>query len=42
MQRIARKNQFFHHLLFVFYELAPAGSEEKELMEKISTHVGKK
>ena len=35
-----RRNQLFHQLLQALIELAPAGSEERALMESISNHVG--
>ena len=34
-----RRNQLFHQLLQALIELAPAGSEERSLMESISNHV---
>ena len=34
-----RKNALFHHLLQALIELAPAGSEERALLESISNHV---
>ncbi len=34
-----RQNQLFHQLLQALIELAPAGSEERALMESISNHV---
>lgn len=34
-----RRNQLFHQLLQALIELAPAGSEERTLMESISNHV---
>jgi hypothetical protein len=34
-----RRNQLFHQLLQALIELAPAGSEERALMESISNHV---
>ena len=35
-----RRNPLFHQLLQALIELAPAGSEERSLMESISNHVG--
>ncbi|MHC1732925.1 MAG: DUF1156 domain-containing protein [Bacteroidales bacterium] len=37
-----RRNPLFHQLLQALIELAPAGSEERSLMESISNHVGGK
>jgi hypothetical protein len=34
-----RRNQLFHQLLQALIELAPAGSEERSLMESISNHI---
>ena len=34
-----RHNQLFHQLLQALIELAPAGIEERALMESISNHV---
>jgi putative DNA methylase len=34
------RNPLFHHFLQALIELAPAGSEERALMESISNHVG--
>jgi putative DNA methylase len=34
-----RRNQLFHQLLQALIELAPAGSEERALLESISNHV---
>jgi putative DNA methylase len=34
-----RQNALFHHLLQALIELAPAGSEERALLESISNHV---
>lgn len=38
--RVLRRNQLFHQLLQALIELAPAGSEERALMESISNHLG--
>lgn len=35
-----RRNNLFHQLLQAFIELAPAGSEERALLESISNHLG--
>jgi putative DNA methylase len=35
-----RRNQLFHQLLQALIELAPAGSEERALLESISNHIG--
>jgi adenine-specific DNA methylase len=35
-----RRNPLFHQLLQALIELAPAGSEERSLLESISNHVG--
>lgn len=40
--RGARRNPLFHQLLQALIELAPAGSEERSLLESISNHVGGK
>jgi adenine-specific DNA methylase len=37
-----RRNPLFHQLLQALIELAPAGSEERSLLESISNHVGGK
>ena len=37
-----RRNPLFHQLLQALIELAPAGSEERSLMESISNHVSEK
>ena len=37
-----RRNPLFHQILQALIELAPAGSEERALMESISNHVGGK
>ena len=34
-----RRNALFHQLLQALIELAPAGSEERSLLESISNHV---
>jgi hypothetical protein len=38
--RGARRNPLFHQLLQALIELAPAGSEERSLLESISNHIG--
>ena len=40
--RGARRNPLFHQLLQALIELAPAGSEERSLLESISNHVSGK
>lgn len=40
--RGARRNPLFHQLLQALIELAPAGSEERSLLESISNHMGGK
>ena len=37
--RWPRRNALFHKLLQALIELAPAGSEERSLLESISNHV---
>lgn len=37
--RALRQNKIFHQLLQALIELAPQGSEERSLLEKISNHV---
>jgi hypothetical protein len=37
--RALRQNKVFHQLLQALIELAPQGSEERSLLEKISNHV---
>ena len=37
--RVLRRNQLFHRLLQALIELAPAGSDERALLESISNHV---
>jgi putative DNA methylase len=37
--RALRQNKMFHPLLQALIELAPQGSEERSLLEKISNHV---
>ncbi|MBI2863486.1 MAG: DUF1156 domain-containing protein [Chloroflexi bacterium] len=37
-----RRSSLFHHLLQALIELAPAGSEERSLLESISNHVSAK
>jgi hypothetical protein len=34
-----RRNALFHQLLQALIELAPAGSEERSLLESISNHI---